>query len=166
MYTSTRSLAYRQELDILENLASALEDATSTEEIIYQVADQWPADYYNLRVIQWLHAGSPDLDETSATDGYQTATELIQRDNRGSVTKSIHDMLGSILYGMAHDYMCDVIDYDNDTPTEALDKVNAAIAEHRADLMTHDGYAMKPPYQFGIFHQFDKDYTIVVTERA
>ena len=164
MYTDTRSLAYRQELDILENLASALEDAISTEEILYQVADQWPEDAYNLRVIQWLHAGGPDLDDTSATDGYQTATELIQRDNQNSVTKSIHDMLGSILYGMAHDYMFDVVNHD-DTPTEALDKVNAAIAEHRADLMRHDGYAMTPPYQFGVFHSYDKDYTVHVTAR-
>jgi hypothetical protein len=163
MYTSTRRLAYRQELDILEDLASALEEATSTEEVVYSVADQWPADYYNLRVIQWLHAGGPDLDDTSATDGYQTATELVQRDNRNSVTKSIHDMLGSILYGMAHDYMFDVVNY-NDTPAEALDKVNAAIAEHRSDLMTHDGYAMKPPYQFNIYSGHQATYTIHVTE--
>lgn len=163
MYTSTRRLAYRQELDILENLESALDNADSTEEIVYQVADQWPADQYTMRVIQWLHAGSPDLDETSITDGNQTATELIQRDHRNSVSQSIHDMLGSVLYGMAHDYMFDVVNHD-DHPTEALAKVNAAIAEHRADLMEHDGYAMKPPYQFNIFNGYQGTYTIHVTE--
>jgi hypothetical protein len=163
MYTSTRRLAYRQELDILENLESALDGADSTEEIVYQVADEWPADQYTMRVIQWLHAGSPDLDETSVTDNNQTATELVQRDHRNSVSQSVHDMLGAILYGMAHDYLYDIVNHD-DHPTEALAKVNAAIAEHRADLMQHDGYAMKPPYQFNIYSGHQATYTIHVTE--
>ena len=164
MYTSTRKLAYRQELDILENLESALNDCANVEDTVIEVADQWPEDAYNLRVIQWLHAGSPDLDETSLTDGYNNTQELIGADSCNSVNKSIHAMLGYVLYGMAYDYIWSVIDTD-DHPTEALAKVNAAIAEHRADLMQHDGHALTPPYQFGVFHSYDKDYTIQVTAR-
>ena len=165
MHTTTRTLSYRQELDILEDLESALNDCANVEETVYEVADQWPEDAYNLRVIQWLHAGSPDLDETSSTDGYNNTQELIGADSCNSVSKSVHAMLGFVLYGMAHDYMFDVVNYD-DTPTEALDKVRAAITEHRADVMQHDGHAMTPPYQFGVFHSFDKDYTIHVTARS
>ena len=163
MYTDTRRLAYRQELDILENLESALNDCANVEEIVYEIADQWPADQYTMRVIQWLHAGSPDLDETSVTDSTTAATELVQRDHRNSVSQSVHDMLGSVLYGMAHDYMFDVVNHD-DHPTEALAKVNAAIVEHRADLMEHDGYAMKPPYQFNIYNGYQGTYTVHVTD--
>ena len=164
MYTDTRTLSYRQELDILENVECALNDCANVEDTVFEVADQWPEDAYNLRVIQWLHAGSPDLDETSATDGYQTATELVRPENLNSISKVIHDMIGTALFGMAKDYMFDVVDYD-DHPTEARAKVLAAIAEHRADLMQHDGHAMTPPYQFGVFHSYDKDYTIHVTAR-
>lgn len=163
MYTDTRKLAYRQELDILENLASALDGADSTEETVYEVADQWPADPYTLRVLQWLHAGSPDLDETSATDGYDNTQELIGADSCSSVTKSIHAMLGLVLYGMAHDYMFDVVSWE-DTSAEALIKVNAAIVEHRADLMKHDGHAMTPPYQFNIYNGHQSTYTVHVTD--
>jgi hypothetical protein len=163
MYTSTRRLAYRQELELLENLEDVLNDCASVEEMVYSVADQWPADQYTMRVIQWLHAGSPDLDETSVTDSNQTAIELIQRDHRDSVTQSIHDMLGSVLYGMAHDYMFDIVSGD-DLPWEALSKVKLEIMEHRADLMEHDGYAMKPPYQFNIFNGYQGTYTIHVTD--
>lgn len=164
MYTDTRQLSYRQELDILEDLESALDGCASVEDTVYEVADQWPEDAYNLRVIQWLHAGSPDLDETSPTSGYTDTRELIGADSYQSVTLSIHAMLGIILYGMAHDYMWDVVSYD-DQPVEALEKVRAAIAEHRSDLMQHDGHAMTPPYQFNVFHSYDKDYTVHVTER-
>lgn len=163
MYTSTRRLAYRQELELLENLEDVLNDCANVEETVYSVADQWPHDAYNLRVIQWLHAGSPDLDETSVTDSNQTAVELIQRDHRNSVSQSLHDMLGAVLYGMAHDYLYDIVNHD-DHPTEALAKVNAAIAEHRADLMMHDGHAMTPPYQFNIYSGHQATYTIHVTE--
>ena len=141
MYTSTRQLAYRQELELLENLEDVLNDCANVEETIQTVADQWPHHAYNLRVIQWLHAGSPDLDETSVTDNTTAATELVAPQHRDSLTKSLHDMLGSVLYGMASDYLNDIVDVD-DHPTEALAKVNAAIVEHRADLMQHDGYAI------------------------
>lgn len=164
MYTDTRKLSYRQELDILENLEDVIKDCADLEEIVFEIADQWPADPYNLRVIQWLQAGSPDLDETSITDGYQTATELVAPQNRGSLSKSIHDMLGTVLVGMALDYMHDVIDIDS-RPWEALATVREAITEHRANLMQHDGHAMTPPYQFGVFHSYDRDYTIHVTAR-
>ena len=163
MYTDTRDLSYRQELELLENLQDVLNDCANVEETIYSVADQWPHHAYNMRVIQWLHAGSPDLDETSVTDSNQTAIELVQRDHRNSVTQSLHDMLGSVLYGMAHDYMFDVIDHD-DHPSEALAKVNAAIADHRSNLMMHDGHAMKPPYQFNIYNDHQATYNITVTE--
>lgn len=163
MYTSTRQLAYRQELELLENLEDVLNDCASVEEMVYSVADQWPHHAYNRRVIQWLHAGSPDMDETSVTDSNQTATELVQRDHRNSVTQSIHDMLGAVLYGMAHDYLYDVVNYD-DKPWEALDKVRAAITEHRLDLMTHDGHAMTPPYEFQIWQGHDYTYTVHVTD--
>jgi hypothetical protein len=165
MYTTTRTLSYRQELDILEDLESALNDCANVEETVYEVADQWPEDAYNLRVIQWLQAGSPDLDETSSTDGCQDARELVGADSYNSVSKSIHAMLGAVLHGMALDYIHDVIDIDT-SPWACLDKVRQAIMEHRADLMQHDGHAMTPPYQFGVFHSFDKDYTIHVTARA
>jgi hypothetical protein len=164
MYTSTRRLAYRQELDILENLESALNDCANVEDTVFEVADHWPTDPYTLRVLQWLHAGSPDLDETSATDGYQTATELVRPENRNSISKAIHDMIGTALFGMARDYMFDVVDPD-DHPTEARAKVLAAITEHRADLMKHDGHAMTPPYEFGVWYGYDHDYTVHVTPR-
>ena len=163
MHTETRDLSYRQELELLENLESALNGCANVEETVYEVADQWPEDAYNLRVIQWLHAGSPDLDETTMTDGYGNTQELIGADSCNSVSKSVHAMLGFVLYGMAHDYMFDVIDHD-DRPWEALAKVNAAIAEHRADLMMHDGHAMKPPYQFNIYSDHQATYNITVTE--
>jgi len=164
MYTDTRQLSYRQELDILEDLESALNDCADLENLVFEIADQWPEDAYNLRVIQWLQAGSPDLDETSVTDWQEDATQLVAPQHRSSISQSIHDMLGAVLFGMANDYLNEVIDTD-DHPSEALAKVNAAITEHRADLMQHDGHAMTPPYQFGIFHSFDKDYTIHVTAR-
>ena len=168
MYTSTRRLAYRQELELLENLENVLNDCANVEETIQEVADQWPHHAYNLRVIQWLHAGSPDLDETSVTDSNQMgawllATELVAPQHRDSISQSLHDMLGSVLYGMASDYLNDIVDAD-DHPTEARAKVLAAIAEHRADLMQHDGHAMTPPYQFQIWQGHDHTYTIHVTE--
>ena len=163
MYTSTRSLAYRQELELLENLQDVLNDCASVEETVYSIADQWPHHANNMRVIQWLHAGSPDLDEVSLGDAYDHATDIISGNDRNSITASLHAMLGVVLYGMAHDYMFDVIDHD-DRPWEALTKVNAAIAEHRSDLMMHDGHAMTPPYQFNIYNGHQATYTIHVTE--
>ena len=163
MYTSTRRLAYRQELELLENLEDVLNDCANVEETIQEVADQWPHDANNRRVIQWLHAGSPDLDETSVTDGYLDVRHLVAPQHRDSISQSLHDMLGSVLYGMASDYLNDIVDAD-DHPAEARAKVLAAIAEHRADLMQHDGHAMTPPYQFQIWQGHDHTYTIHVTE--
>ena len=163
MYTSTRQLAYRQELELLENLEDVLNDCANVEETIQTVADQWPHHAYNLRVIQWLHAGSPDLDETSVTDGCQDVRELIAPQHRDSISQSLHDMLGSVLYGMASDYIHDVIDVDA-SPWDCLQAVRAAITEHRLDLMTHDGHAMTPPYQFQIWQGHQATYTIHVTE--
>jgi hypothetical protein len=163
MYTSTRRLAYRQELDILENLEDALNDCANVEETVYSVADQWPHHAHNLRVIQWLHAGSPDLDEISLGDAYDSTTDIISGNDRNSVTASLHAMLGVVLYGMAHDYMFDIVSGD-DLPWEALAKVKLEIMEHRADLMQHDGYAMKPPYQFNIYSGHQATYTIHVTD--
>ena len=164
MHTDTRQLSYRQELDILEDLESALNDCANVGFTVTEVADQWPENAYNLRVIQWLHAGSPDLDETSVTDWQEDATQLVAPQHRSSISQSIHDMLGAVLFGMANDYLNDVIDFDA-SPWDCLQAVRTAIAEHRADLMQHDGHAMTPPYQFGVFHSYDKDYTIHVTAR-
>lgn len=163
MYTDTKKISYRQELDILENLESALYDCADLEAVAWEIADQWPSDAYNLRVIQWLQAGSPDLDDTSVSDCYNTAAELVAPQHRGSLTQSLHDMIGTVLHGIAHDYISDVIDVNDDTPVEALDKVRAAIAEHRADLMQHDGHALTPPYQFSIYNGHQATYTIHVT---
>jgi hypothetical protein len=166
MHTDTRQLSYRQELDILEDLADMLKDGSESDLNLVrdQIADQWPEDAYNLRVIQWLHAGSPDLDEVSLGDAYDHATDMIARSDRNSITKSVHAMLGLVLYGMASDYITDVFDPWSDTPAEALAKVTEAIADHRADLMQHDGHAMTPPYQFQIWQGYDHTYTIHVTE--
>jgi len=163
MYTDTRRLSYRQELELLENLEDVLNDYADVEETVIEVCDQWPHHASRRRVIQWLHAGSPDLYETSTTDEYQDARELIAPQHRGSISQSLHDMLGTVLYGMANDYLNDVIDIDA-SPWDCRLVIETAIAEHRADLMMHDGHAMTPPYQFNIYGGHQATYTIHVTE--
>jgi hypothetical protein len=82
-YTGTDD--YRTRLDILEDYASALKNHTrldtltpdELDEIAHEVADQWPHIAYRGRVIQWLQAGSPDLDDAPAIEWVSDARKLI-----------------------------------------------------------------------------------------
>lgn len=148
---------YRTRLDILENLEDALngygtgvDDMTreQLDNIAHEVADEWPSIYYNGRVVQWLRAGSPDLDGLPAVEWVEDTRELIGADSHQSVTLSVHEMLGVVLYGVARavidDLLGDMEDGDN-----VAEEVAREMAGCRARLGIPDGgYAMQPPYQW------------------
>jgi hypothetical protein len=159
-------ISYRQELDLLENLQTALQNAddydNDHEEMVHQIAEDWPNEYYGQRVTQWLQAGQPDIHDTSAEDYVEDITQIIKTENRNNLTQSLHDILGVILYVAARDYMNETIGNIEETE-EALLIVDQEIAEHRANVMTHDGHALTPPYQYTILNTYNQTHTVHVT---
>lgn len=161
--------SYRQELDLLENLHDALEHAgdyidESPQAIAEQVAHEWPDDYYAKRVDQWLHAGQPDLEDTSAHDYTQTVTELIEREHRTNLTQSLHDITGVILYALAIDYLTEALG-DSETIEKAHKTIGELVAEHRESLRIQTGHALTPPYSYNLLGTYNKTHTVHVTTR-
>jgi hypothetical protein len=164
---------YRTRLDILENLADALngygadvDDMTrdQVDEIAHEVADAWPSIFYNGRVVQWLQAGAPDLDGLPAVEWVSDARELIGADSYRSVSLSIHAMLGAVLYGVARAVIDDTIgDLDGETPREAVAREMAGC---RARLgIADNAYAMQPPYQWVLSYSYDRQANVHVEPR-
>jgi len=159
-------LSYRQELDLLENIESALEynhAEINVDEIAQEIANEWPSDYYADRVIQWLHAGQPDIDDTAAGEWTDDITKTLDEGDTESLTKTLHTVTGVILQTLAFDYLGDVIELWDDTNQEALTKIHAEINEHRAHIMEHDGLALTAPYQFHLTTSHSNRYTVHVT---
>lgn len=162
---------YRQQLQVLEDLESALEwetkhgdpDKTRDEldEMVEQVAQDWPSVYYRERLLQWLQAGTPDLDDTTSNDWVSDVSELIKPNNRQSVVSSLDNMLGAILYAQARDYLAGVIAASN-TVAEAYTAVLLEAVEHRTHLAT--AYAMAPPYRYTVWTMGNTKHTVTVTE--
>ena len=150
----------RTRLDILENLVDAIDNEreglqrVELDEIAHQVADEWPANNYNGRVVQWLMAGRPDLDDAPAVEWVTDARELIGADSYRSVNLAIHAMLGAVLYGVARAVIDDAIGYADDMDT-ARRNITQTMAAYRARVMTHDGHALTPPYQWTLSHTYD-----------
>ena len=159
-------ISYRQELDLLENLQTALQNPDDYDnehgEMMHQIADDWPSDYYGQRVTQWLQAGQPDIHDTTAEEYVKDITQIIKTEHRNNLTQSLHDVLGVILYNAARDYMNKTIGNIEETE-EALLVVDQEIAEHRANVMTHDGHALTPPYSYTIWHGYNQTHTVQVT---
>ena len=160
----------RTRLDILEDLADRLTDSDVTEDtfdfstIADEVADRWPSIAWRPRVVQWLQAGSPDLDDTPEVDWVTDVRTLIKDEDSDSVTRSVFTMLGVVLYGVVRAVADDVVDSEDDLET-ARKKIADMIADHRARVMTHDGDAMTPPYEWVLAYSFDSTSTVVVTPR-
>jgi hypothetical protein len=147
----------RTRLDVLENFASVVngygadvDDMTrdQVEDLAHEVADAWPSHAYNTRVIQWLQAGSPDLDGLPAVEWVSDARELIGADSYRGVTTAIHAMLGAVLYGVARAVIDDLLDDMKDG-----DNIRAEVAREMAGCRARLGiadnaYALTPPYQW------------------
>ena len=160
---------YRTRLDVLEDMLDALTDydpddltREQLDDIAQEVADRWPAITYRHRVVQWLQAGSPDLDEAPAVDYVSDVRELISNDNARSLVGSVHQALGVMLYGVAHAVIADAI--EDNTHADAVQAVTLAILDHRARLGV-DSYAMRPPYRWTLWHSYDQTATVTVTAR-
>jgi len=161
---------YRTRLDILEDYAAAVEDEgghtlplEELNDIAHQVADQWPAVSYRARLVQWLQAGSPDLDEAPAVEHVSDVRELIGDDQARSLVRSIDEILGVMLYGVARSVIDDTIG-DAATTREALEDLARTIGDHRARLNV-TGYAMQPPYQWTLWHTYDQTARVIVEPR-
>jgi hypothetical protein len=158
------TLSYRQELDILENLESALQYNTANiDDISWQVAAEWPSDHTGERITQWLQARQPDLDDTTLTEGYGNVTELITPQHLNNLTQSLHDIIGTILHGLASDYINTVINIDT-TPEETLTTIKGEIAEHREHLQLTNGHALTAPYRYHLYTGHNNIHAVHVTE--
>lgn len=160
---------YRTRLDILENMLDAVTDydpddlaEETLDDLAHVVADQWPALSYRKRVVQWLQAGSPDLDDAPATEHIHDARELISNEHARSVVGSVHNMLGAVLYGVARAVISDTL--DGATESDAVENITLAIGDHRARLGV-DRYAMAPPYKWTLWHSYDQTATVTVEAR-
>lgn len=157
----------RTRLDILEDLSDWINDASWTEDIFDfstiadEVGDRWPKSSLRRRFVQWLQAGSPDLDDTPEVDWVTDVRTLIKDVDSDSVTRSVFTMLGVVLYGVVRAVADDVVDSEDDLET-ARKKIADMIADHRAKVMTHDGDAMTPPYEWVLAYSFDSTSTVVV----
>lgn len=166
---------YRQQLEVLEDLESVLgwevkhgdrdngKDTTrdDVDEMVEQVAQDWPSVYYRERLLQWLQAGTPDLDDTTGADWVNNTRELVSEANARTVVGSVHDMLGAILYAQASDYLASVIG-KADTVAEAYTAVLLEAVEHRTRLNTD--YATRPPYEYTVWTMGNSKHTVTVTE--
>jgi hypothetical protein len=163
---------YRTRLDILENMAYRLKEYGDTatrpelDEIAHEVADEWPHIAYNGRLIQWLQAGSPDLDELPAVDWVTDARELIGADSYQSVSLAVHAMLGAVLYGVARAVIDDGIGITSSLQT-AQRRISEMMADHRARLQIPDGnHALTPPYQWTLAYTIDNTSRVHVEART
>ncbi len=164
---------YRTRLDILEDYASALDNHTKLDtltpdeldEIAHQVADQWPHHGYQNRVIQWLQAGSPDLDDAPAAEWVSDARELINDSDSNSALKAVHAILGTVLFGVALAVINDNVDPDRE-PAQILEDLANAMGDHRARLRIPDGsHAHTPPYEWTLAYTYDATTRVQVEER-
>jgi len=160
---------YRTRLDVLEDMLEALTDYDpdnltdeTLDDITHHVAGQWPADAYRLRLVQWLQAGSPDLDETPAVDHVDDVRQLVGDERARSLVRSVDEMLGTILYGVAHAVIDDAL--DGTTHADAVEAITLAIHDHRARLGV-DSYAMRPPYTWTLWQTFNQTARVTVEER-
>jgi hypothetical protein len=167
---------YRTRLDVLENFAGAvngyrdadIKDMTrdQLDDIAHEVADEWPSQGYNRRVVQWLQAGSPDLDELPAVDWVSDARELIGADSYRGVTTAIHAMLGAVLYGVARAVIDDLLD-DMEDGDNIGEEVAREMAGCRARLEIADNaYALQPPYQWTLAYTIDNTARVHVEART
>jgi hypothetical protein len=159
-------LSYRQELDLLEYMEDALQGnhgEINLQDIAHQISAEWPSDQYGERVTQWLQAGQPDIDDTSAEEWTDYITDLLDDRDKGSLTLTLHKVAGVILQTLAFDYLGNVVDLWKDTNAEALQKVTLEIRKHRSDLMQHDGLALTPPYEFPLGIHNGTRYTVQAT---
>jgi hypothetical protein len=163
---------YRTRLDILEDYASALDNYGNLEqitpdeldEIAHEVADAWPHHGYRNRVIQWLQAGSPDLD-TPAVEWVEDARQLINDSDSNSAIKAIHAMLGTVLFGVALAVINDNVNPD-DSPAQIREDLALTIGDHRARLRIPDGaHAHTPPYQWTLAYTYDATTRVQVEAR-
>ena len=165
----------RTRLDVLENFASVLNgyrdadlrDMTREQlaDIAHEVADEWPHLAYRGRLVQWLQAGAPDIDETPALEWVTDARELIGADSYQSVTLSVHAMIGTVLYGVARAVIDDLLFYIEDGD-HIGEEVAREMAGHRARLNIPDGgYALQPPYRWTLSHSYDHTTRVTVEAR-
>jgi len=157
-------LSYRQELDLLENLDSAIhytQENTTLDEIVFETCNEWVNHNYAQRRTQWIMAGCPDMSEDHEE---MDLTVYLDIEDKRSLTVMHHTLIGIVLSSLASGYAHKIMG-NSDTHEIAAKKISSAIAQHRdtLHLTQRDNYAMSAPYNYALMYANQERHDVYVT---